>query len=344
MACFLYVSLMGEDRVDAYSLDTETGALDLAHRTALEGGPAAIAIDPERRFLYVVKRKASQFASFAIDQKDGSLEHLGTIAEESDSVYATSDASGSFMLTSSNGGARASSYRVGEDGGLIAPAACTVHTIRGAHSVQVHPHNRYVYVPHCITQNAIFQYVYDGETGEFALMDLGILVPPTRTGPRHIRFHPGLEVMYTTDEQGNSISAYRVGRDGRLSPPFQTVSTLPPDFDPDGNTTAQLRVHPSGKFLYAPNRGHDSIACFAVNPASGGLTPIGRVPTEPHVRGFDIDPQGRFVFAAGVDSGRMSAYEIARGSGELTFLGSCEVGKNPMWVLAAELQPGNATP
>ena len=143
--------------------------------------------------------------------------------------------------------------------------------------------------------------------------------------------------MYTTDEQGNSISAYRVAGDGRLSPPFQTVSTLPPDFDPAGNTTAQLRVHPSGRFLYAPNRGHDSIACFAIDPASGKLTLIGRAATEPHVRGFDVDPQGKFVFAAGVDSGRMSVYGVDRGSGMLTFLDSCEVGEKPMWVLAAEL-------
>ena len=337
MACFVYVSIMDEDRVDAYSLDSETGALDLAHQTPLEGGPAAIAIEPGKRFLYVVLRGASRFASLAVDPRDGSLNLLGTIPEESDSVYATSDATGRFMLTSSNGGARASSYRVGDDGALVAPAACTVHTVRGAHSVQVHPGNRWVYVPHCITQNAIFQYAYDGETGEFALQDLGILVPPTRTGPRHIRFHPGLEVMYTTDEQGNSISAYRVAGDGRLSPPFQTVSTLPPDFDPAGNTTAQLRVHPSGKFLYAPNRGHDTIACFAIDPASGKLTLIGRAATEPHVRGFDVDPQGKFVFAAGVDSGRMSAYGIDRGSGMLTFLHSCEVGEKPMWVLTAEL-------
>ena len=337
MACYVYVSIMNEDRVDVYSLDNGTGALDLAHQTPLEGGPAAIAIEPRKRFLYVVQRQARRLASFAIDQGDGSLDLLGTIAEESDSVYATSDANGKFMLTSSNGGARASSYRVGDDGALVAPAACTVHTIPGAHSVQVHPGNRYAYVPHCITQNAIFQYAYDGETGEFAMQDLGILVPPTRTGPRHIRFHPRLEVMYTTDEQGNSISAYRVAGDGRLSPPFQTVSTLPPDFDPAGNTTAQLRVHPSGEFLYAPNRGHDTVACFAIDPASGKLTLIGRAATEPHVRGFDVDPQGKFVFAAGVDSGRMSVYGIDRGSGMLTFLDSYEVGEKPMWVLAAEL-------
>ena len=337
MACYIYVSIMAEDRVDVYSMDGETGALDLAHRTPVSGGPAAIAIAPAGRFLYVVQRRASQFASFSIDPCSGSLKHLGTIAEESDSVYATSDATGRFILTSSNGGARASSYRVGEDGALTAPSACTVHSIRGAHSVQVHPSNRYVYVPHCITQNAIFQYTYDGETGEIALQDLGVLVPPARTGPRHIRFHPRLEVMYTTDEQGNSISAYRVAEDGHLSPPFQTVPTLPADFDPGGNSTSQLRVHPSGKFLYAPNRGHDSVACFAIDPASGELTLIGRVPTEPHVRGFDIDPQGKFVFAAGVDSGRMSAYEIDRRSGELAFLDSYKVGENPMWVLASEL-------
>ena len=86
MACYVYVSIMGEDRVDAYSLNSETGALDLAHRIPVDGGPAAIAIEPGKRFLYVVQRRASRFASFAVDPRDGSLDLLGTIPEESDSV------------------------------------------------------------------------------------------------------------------------------------------------------------------------------------------------------------------------------------------------------------------
>ena len=142
--------------------------------------------------------------------------------------------------------------------------------------------------------------------------------------------------MYTTNEQDSSISAYGVGEDGMLSPAFQTISTLPDDFKEE-NTTAQLRVHPSGKFLYAPNRGHESVACFSIDSASGELTLIGRVPTEAHTRGMDIDPQGRFLFAAGAESGNMSAYAIDGDSGELTHLQTYEVGPAPLWVLAIEV-------
>ena len=318
-------------------MDGATGRLDRKHEIPLPGGAGSMAADPKNRFLYVSRRPISELASFAIDPSDGSLTQIASIKEESDAVYVTVDHTGKFVLTSSIRGARASSYRVGADGALEAPAACTVHTLPGAHSVQVHPSNRFVYVPHCITQNAIFQFRYDGDTGQITPNDLAVLVPPERSGPRHIRFHPTLDVMYTTDEQSSSISAYHVDEEGRLSPVFQTISTLPDDFDRSENTTAQLRVHRTGKFLYAPNRGHDSIACFRIDTNSGELSLIGRVPTEPHTRGFDIDPQGKFAYAAGVQSGRMSAYSIHQESGELAHLDTCEVGESPMWVLAAEL-------
>ena len=336
MAYYVYVSISGEQKVNVYSMAAATGGLELVHEIPVEGGPAAVVIAPSRRFIYVARRGARQLSSFAVDSSDGSLALIGTIDEESDSVYATVDVGGRFVLTSSNGGARASSYRVGDDGALVGPAACTRYSLPGSHSVEVHPSNRYAYVPHCITQNAIFQYKYDGDSGEMTPQELAVLVPPQRTGPRHIRFHPHLDVMYTTDEQGSSISAYRVGDDGRLSLPFQTISMLPADYDGPVNNPAQLRVHPSGRFLYAPNRGHDSVAGFSIDPASGELTLITRVPTEDHVRGFDIDPQGKFVFAAGAASGRMAAYEI-EDSGELTPTKTYEVGQSPMWVLSVEL-------
>ncbi len=337
MAYYVYISIMGEERIRVYSMDGETGGLDLKHELALTGGPAGIALAPSREFLYVARRGTRELASFAIDRSDGSISLLGSIEEVSDAVYLTVDGTGKFVLTSSNGGARASSYRVGEDGAVVAPAVSTVNTLQGAHSVEVHPSNRFVYVPHCIRQNAIFQYKYDADTGELTPQELAILVPPERLGPRHIRFHPTLDVMYTTDEQGNSITAYPVNKDGRLSPSLQTISTLPDGYDGSENTTAQLRVHPTGRFLYAPNRGHDTIACFRIDGASGELSLIGRVPGEAHVRGFDVDPQGKFVFAAGVDSGRVSAYSVDQDSGELTRTKTYDVGKQPMWVLVAEL-------
>jgi 6-phosphogluconolactonase len=145
-----------------------------------------------------------------------------------------------------------------------------------------------------------------------------------------------MAVMYTTDEQGNSISAYHISASGTVSA-FQTISTPPDDFDRSKNSTSQLRVHPSGRFLYAPNRGHDSVACFSIDENSGELSLIGRVPTEDHVRGIEVEPQGRFFFAAGAVSGKMSAYRIDQDSGELTDRVIYAVGKAPMWVLAVEL-------
>ena len=337
MAYYIYVSLMDEDKIRVYSMDADSGKLDRKHEFPLSGGVAALAADPIQRFLYVSRRNISELASFAIDHSDGSLEQIGSIEEESDAVYVTVDGTGRFVLTASNGGARASSYRVGEDGAVKGPPVCTVTTLPGAHSIAVHPSNRFVYVPHCIRQNAIFQYDYDGDTGIFVPKDLAVLVPRKRTGPRHLRFHPTLDVMYSTDEQGNSISAYRVGEDGRLSTSFQTISTLPAEFDQQANSTAQLRIHPTGKFLYAPNRGHESIACFKIDSRSGTLSSIGRVPTEPHTRGFDIDPQGKFVYAAGVESGKLASYSVNQDSGELRPIGTYNVGKHPMWVLAIEL-------
>jgi len=336
MAYYVYVSIAGEDRVDVYTMDPSSGSLDRKHQVPLSGAPGGIAADPQRRFFYIARRGRSELASFAVNASDGSLTLLGSLAEESDSVYVTVDVTGRFVLSSSNGGAHARSYRVGDDGALVAPPVSIVRTLPGAHSVEVHPSNRFAYVPHCITQNAIFQYLYDGDSGQLTPQELAVMVPPGRVGPRHIRFHPSLAVMYTTNEQDSSISAYPVGEDGMLAPAFQTISTLPDDFGEE-NTTAQLRVHPSGKFLYAPNRGHESIACFSIDPTSGELSLIGRVPTEQHTRGMDIDPQGKFLFAAGAENGKMSAYAIDAESGELTHLQTYEVGETPMWVLAVEL-------
>ena len=117
----------------------------------------------------------------------------------------------------------------------------------------------------------------------------------------------------------------------RIPRPFQTLSTLPADFDGQ-NTCAQIHMTPNGQFLYAANRGHDSIACFAVEPSTGGLTSLGQQPSEPIPRTFGIDPQGRYLYAAGQGSDRLAAYRIAP-DGTLRPLATYEVGKRPMWVM-----------
>jgi 6-phosphogluconolactonase len=112
----------------------------------------------------------------------------------------------------------------------------------------------------------------------------------------------------------------------------EDLSTLPADFEED-NTCAQIHVDPRGKFLYVSNRGHDSIAGFAIDEESGKLTAIGHQLTEPTPRVFNIDGTGNFLFVGGQDSGRLATYRINRETGTLSPLANYEVGESPMWVL-----------
>ena len=113
---------------------------------------------------------------------------------------------------------------------------------------------------------------------------------------------------------------------------FQTVSTLPEGFAGE-NSCARLEVHPSGKFLYAANQGHDSIARFAVDRSTGRLTSLGQAPTEKTPRSFNLDPTGRFLYAAGQGSDKLAAFRIDPASGRLERFATYSTGKRPWWVL-----------
>ena len=132
------------------------------------------------------------------------------------------------------------------------------------------------------------------------------------------------------------MTAYRFDPDRGTLEGLQTVSTLPPDFTGE-NTCSQIHIHPSGRFVYASNRGHDSIAGFAIDPASGLLTAIGQAATEKMPRAFNLDPRGRFLYAAGQESGRLAAYRIDQDTGALSPIGVYDVGPSPAWVMIVDM-------
>ena len=112
----------------------------------------------------------------------------------------------------------------------------------------------------------------------------------------------------------------------------EDLSTLPADFDGD-NTCAQIHIDPQGTFLYVSNRGHDSIAEFAIDAESGKLNVVGHRLTEPTPRVFNIDATGTLLFVGGQGSGKLATYRINRESGALAPIGNYTVGESPMWVL-----------
>ena len=134
----------------------------------------------------------------------------------------------------------------------------------------------------------------------------------------------------------SSMTVYAIdGTNGTLTA-GQTVSTLPADYS--GHIScSQVQIHPLGTHLYVPNRGHNSIAGFTVDPSTGALATIGQVPTEPVPSAFSLDPAGKFVFAAGSASGNLASYSINSESGALTRMDTYNVGKRPMWVLVADI-------
>jgi 6-phosphogluconolactonase len=336
MAYRVYVPVAAEDKILIWDLDHESGALSLQEEVPLAGGPSPLAVDPAQRFLYVGLRASCQIASLGIDRGTGGLGLLGTIPLPSDPCYLSVDRSGRYLLSSYYGAGHVGVHPIGADGRVRPEPVEWLATAPKAHSIHVERSNRFTFVPHVGESNCILQFAFDAQTGRLTPNDPPRVVPPAGTGPRHYCYHPTLNTVYLTNEQASSVTAYRLDPAAGTLEAMQTLSTLPPDYD-GPNTCAQIHMTPSGRTLYAANRGHDSLACFAVDAASGRLTSLGQQPTEPVPRTFGIDPQGRYLYAAGQGSGRLAAYRIDDQSGALHPLGTYALGERPMWVLILKL-------
>jgi len=222
-------------------------------------------------------------------------------------------------------------------------------TAAGAHAIQTDRSNRFAFVPHIARlndnvleplreshgPNVIFQFKFDVQSGRLTANSPLRLEPAERLGPRHYCFHPSHDLVYFSNEQGSSVTAYRLDPARGTLSAVQTVTTLP-DGHTARNTCSQIHMTPSGRYLYVGNRGHNSVAGFAVDTA-GRLSAIGRASTEPVPTAFSLDPAGRFIFAAGSASGDLASYRIDEETGVLTPLATYALGQRPQAVLATRL-------
>ena len=336
----MYVTVSEEDKISIFALDPQGGDLEARGDVEVSGRPAPLATSPDRRTLYVGRREDNEISSYRIDQATGGLSLAGSVSLESNPCYLATDRTGSYLLSAYYQAGKAAVHPVGSDGVAGGPPIEWLSTARGAHSMQTDPSNRYAFVPHIageVGPNEIRQFRFDEATGRLSPNSPDKLSPANDAGPRHFCFHPSRDVLYFSNEQGCSVTAYNFDSSAGTLSPFQTVSTLPDGYE-GSNSCAQIQITPNGRFLYAPNRGHNSIACFAVDDSSSTLEPIGRVPTEPVPRAIGLDPTGSFFFAAGLESGNLASYRIGS-SGELEHLATRPVGKVPMWILTVDL-PG----
>jgi 6-phosphogluconolactonase len=349
MPSSLYVCLQDEDKIAVFAIDADSGQLTRQAEVAASGGPSVMAISPDRRVLYLGHRAQPAISSFRIDQNTGALSPQGTVSAEHAPTFLATDRTGRFLLSAYYQGGYAAVHPLAADGAVGAPALDRQITASGAHAISTDPSNRFAFVPHIARlndnvlepprdnpgPNMIFQFRFDAQTGRLSPNTPQRVEPAERLGPRHYCFHPTLDIAYFSNEQGCSVTAYRLDRATGALSAVQTISTLPQGYTAR-NTCSQIHLTPSGQFLYVGNRGHNSIAGFAVDPA-GRLAPTGRASTEPVPSAFCLDPAGHFVFAAGSASGQLACYRINGETGALTPLTTSAVGQRPQAVLATRL-------
>lgn len=334
----VYVSMAPEQKIQLFRLDGKDGKLTPVEALAVDGAPGSLATDPEKKFLFASLRTTSSLASFRIDPATGKLTHLSTapLPKGENAAFVGTDRTGRWLISASYMAGKVVVHRLAPDGKIEMPAVQTIKTTTTAHAFAADPENRWVFVPH-VTPNAIHQFRFDAKTGKLTEAGKAFFPPPpppddkTKFGTRHLAFHPTLPLAFTSDEEGSSISSYRFDPEEGLKPQ-QCESTLPPDFK-GKNTTAEVKVHPSGKYVWVSNRGHDSLAGFAIDP-KGKLTPLGQTPTEKTPRSFEITPDGRFLLGAGEGSGKLAVFRVDEGSGKLERIATQDVGKSLTWVMA----------
>ncbi len=333
MTRFVYISIAGDNKISIFTMDQDSGRLTHKEDVHLHDGPGPMAIHPSQSVLYAALRSNKEVLSLRIDPATGSLSPAGSIRLEEGPAMISTDRKGGYLMAAYYGAGAVSVHPIDADGIAVDPQVLWEKTTARAHYIEADAGNQFVFVPHVLPGNAIYQFLFDENTGKLTPNEPHVQ-PPEGEGPRHFCFHPSQKFVYTANEDSSTVTAYHFDHTKGTLSAFQTVSTLPPEGYVPGeepNSCSQIRITPNGKFLYAPNRGHNSVACFRIDE-SGGLSTIGYTPIERHTRGTAMDPEGRFYYTTGTRSGRMASFAISPRTGALEPLENFAVGDTPMWV------------
>ncbi len=317
-------------RFDAAS--TQLTPLGLAAETA---NPSFLAIDPSGRFLYAVNEvqnykgaSSGAVSSFGIDQQNAKLSSLNEVPSRgADPCYITFDKTGKFALIANYTGGSIAVFPVKPNGDIGESSAFVQHTGSSinkerqagphAHWIETTPDNRFA-IAVDLGLDELLVYRFDASKGSLIPNDPPFASLDPGAGPRHLAFHPNGKLAYVVNELQSTITAFTYDPSGGTLQKLNTISTLPKNFT-GVNDTAEIHVHPSGKFLYASNRGHDSIALFSIDGRTGALTLVDHFPTQGKTpRDFDIDPTGKFLFVANQGTNNIVVFRIDLNNGKLT--------------------------
>jgi len=326
-----YTGQTGSKGIYAFDFDSSAGKLTPKGLAAETPSPSWVAIHPSGKFSYAANEtgKGSTITAFSLDAKSAKLTQLNQLsALGEDPCYLSFDKTGKYLFAANYGSGNVVVFPILSDGNLGQPTANVKDAgplgpnkerqeAPHAHWVQVSPDNRFVFVSD-LGLDGILSYRFDSSKGTLTPNDPPIAKLDPGAGPRHVAFAPSGKFIYVVSELKNTVTAFSYNADKGTLHEFQVLSTLPDAFT-GRNDDAEISVHPDGKWLFASNRGHDTIAVFSISPADGSLTHIGEFPTggkEP--RHFTIDPTGKFLLAENQNSNSIAVFRIDTAKGTLT--------------------------
>jgi 6-phosphogluconolactonase len=320
--------------------DPASGSLSQPGVAAETPSPSFLAADPQHRFLYAVNEvdqfqgeKSGSVSSFGVDARTGTLSPINQkTSSGAGPCHLTVDSAGRNVLVANYAGGTVSVLPADDGGRLGDPTTVIHHQGTGPNSQrQDAPH------AHCITLDRtnrfalandlgldkVMVYRFDPNAGKFTPNDPPSASVAPGAGPRHLAFSPDERFAYVNNEMALTVTAFAYDAARGTLRELQSLPTVPEGTGPAGNSTAEVRVHPSGKFVYVSNRGPDSIAIFQADTKTGKLTAAGHQATQGKTpRSFSIDPTGRFLLAANQNSDTVVVFRIDSESGKLTPTGT----------------------
>jgi 6-phosphogluconolactonase len=296
--------------------------------------PSYLAIDANRKYLYSVN-ETSEFSgkptgaltAFAIDQRTGELRMLNQQPSHGTSpCYVTVDPSGKFVLVANYSSGSLAVFPIKSDGSLGESSDVVQHEGKGqnqrrqqgphAHCIVLDKSGKYAFAAD-LGIDKVMIYRFDAKTGKLIPNSTPFAQTRPGAGPRHFTIHPGGKFAYVINELDSTLTSFSYDNSKGVLKELETVSTLPEGFQ-GNNSCADVHVHPSGKFLYGSNRGHDSIVAFTIDERSGKLGYLAHESTQGKTpRNFGIDPTGAFLLAANQNSDTVATFRIDQNSGKL---------------------------
>jgi 6-phosphogluconolactonase len=326
------------------TLDDKTGAITLPVVAAEIGAPEFLAIHPNGKRLYAAcKLDDGQFgvAAFEISDDGRALKFLnGQPIGDGRACHLATDRSGRCLFTAQYGTGTVAAFPLDADGKIGPRSDLARHSGSGpnktrqdaphAHWVGTDPKNRFLFVPDLGIDQVVI-YEMDLEAGKINPHGHGDV--PAGSGPRHMVFHPNGRFAFVLNEMNLSVTVFEFDAKAGTLKPIETVDSLPESLRDRQSTAAEICIHPTGEFLYASSRGHDSVSAFRIDPQTGRLALVEREPIRgAHPRNVNLDQSGKWLLAAGRDSNTISVFGVDPKTGGLVFSGNVVNSPAPICV------------